>query len=947
MKNRIKRTLLCLTAAAMVTTGGTIHADSSPQGLFAASGTADEPGEAENTVREKRSEAVEDTDFDTALVKKYMTLAGSDEGIDFYCRPKDFEDRIWLSFGFTEKPDGKTELTDAQKQKKESAEETISLLRKTGEAAALWTDSGSPAAGFKELSSGDGERLYISGKGRFLVTVGDDGKLKRVRKIISTLDSPNAFLTDDGKTLDLMEENNKKLDTTFTYKRTENGIMVYENADSGEFAWVTEDGSHYLGAFSNGAENDKLRMIVDRRNASFGIENKENGYIWWSSPLDAAQDSSATDLLADELRSSSALNYGIPERRNNNNLLRSHYASDCTTTVSDIENGIRVVYNYSKAGFRYPVEYTLEDDHLKASLKVSEIEETDPRNIATQVTLLGSFGAAGPDEEGYFVIPDGSGALVRFNNGKNVGSNAYLQRVYGRDTTVVPTSKGAVTEQIYLPVYGIVKEDNAMLVVASKGDSNALLSAKVSGQSNTSYNLCNFTFILRGTDTFYMSGSNEELTMFQSGDIDSDDIELLCYPIAKKDADYTDVAARYREYLLSEREVKVRAEEEQAALYVDLFGGVLKKQSVLGIPITMKTPVTRYSDAVDILTRLSSSGVDDMVVSYANWTSNGISNKVDTKAKPAFVLGGKKDFSSFTDFIDDNGLELYPISDNRDFLSGNGYYSFTNTSVRISGSYSRIVSYDRAYGIPDGFRKNMSLLSPDYFSRVFGKVADSYESAGLDGVCVADLTTSLYGDYGKKRISRYDAMNELIDCYKELSGSLDNGLLASRANAYALPYVKHIKDMPLSSSRFDIFDEDIPFCQMVLHGIIPYSTEAVNGSADPADVLLMAAATGSSLSFDLLSENPAELKDTEFDIYYYASSESWTDTAAAMYKLIKPILSGTSTSTITGYERDGDLITTTYSNGSVVRVDLRKKTIDFNGTLTDLEQFAKEGGIRF
>ena len=157
----------------------------------------------------------------------------------------------------------------------------------------------------------------------------------------------------------------------------------------------------------------------------------------------------------------------------------------------------------------------LEKDCLKASLKVSDIKEPKDEKIATEVTLMSSFGAADDTEDGYFVIPDGSGALVRFNNNRTMDTNAYQQRVYGPDVTVVPTSRGAVAEQIYLPVYGIVKENNAMLVVASKGDSNAYLSAQVSRQSNSSYNLCNFTFILRGTDTFYMSGNNsDKLTVF-------------------------------------------------------------------------------------------------------------------------------------------------------------------------------------------------------------------------------------------------------------------------------------------------------------------------------------------------------------------------------------------------------------------------------------------------
>ena len=111
----------------------------------------------------------------------------------------------------------------------------------------------------------------------------------------------------------------------------------------------------------------------------------------------------------------------------------------------------------------------------------------------------------------------------------------------------------------------------------------------------------------------------------------------------------------------------------------------------------------------------------------------------------------------------------------------------------------------------------------------------------------------------------------------------------------------------------------------------------------------MAAATGSNLSYDMIFEEISELKDTEFDIYYYANYESWLETAGAEYQLLKPILESTSTATIEDYdmENEGQLVTTTFSNGDVVKVDFESKTIDFNGEHYDLAKYAEEGGIKF
>ncbi len=63
-----------------------------------------------------------------------------------------------------------------------------------------------------------------------------------------------------------------------------------------------------------------------------------------------------------------------------------------------------------------PVTYTLEDDYLEAKIDTADIEEDDTSSetgkLTTSLSMLSSFGAASSTDEGYFVIPDGSGALI-------------------------------------------------------------------------------------------------------------------------------------------------------------------------------------------------------------------------------------------------------------------------------------------------------------------------------------------------------------------------------------------------------------------------------------------------------------------------------------------------------------------------------------------------------
>lgn len=931
MANKMKRVLLCILSASLLAVSGQTFADEEETaGGDVVSGT-EQSGEKTSA---RAKETVEKVDCETEYITEYLKKTGAVSGYDVYLKDKKFDSEIW------EKNGGRPAKKADYNEKQKALDKAITELKRLGNLTIIDSKTGKAAATFKAVNKCDEGKLCVSDAGRYLLTVNEDmTRPLKIMEVISTIDDPYLYVSADGKTLEQTDSKHKKVISTYKDKGTEDGKRVFVG-DNG-FAWTTPDMKQVLGTYRYSAENDSYRMIVSDRFGSFGLENKETGYIWWSVPPGASRDSIATPLLTDELRSTSILRYGIPANRNNNNFLRSA-TGDCEISVKDISGGIRVTYSYSSAGFSYPVEYTLEKDYVKASLKISDIKEKNRENVATEVTLLGSFGAGDMSEEGYYVVPDGCGALIRFNNNRTEQPNIYRQRVYGDDLTAVPTTKGAVSEQIYLPVYGIVKEDNAMLVVAVKGDTNAFLSANVSKQSNSSYNLCSFTFMLRGTDDYYMSGSgNERFTVFESGDIKSDDIELRYYPISKENADYTDIAARYRQYLLEDGKVRKRAEDNDSPLYIGMYGGVMKKKPFFGIPVNMKTSLTGYSQARDILSQLRENGVDDMAVSYSNWTNNGIKGRIDTKAEPSGKLGGRSEFSALESFIGEGG-ELYPVSDNRCFYSGGGYNSFSDTSVRISGAYSRIVSYDRAYGIPDGFRKNMSLLSPNSFSEVLTEAAANYSSAGLRGISVADLASSLYGDYGKKSVSRGKAAQLFAEGCERLDQSLESGVMAETANAYALPYVSRITHVPMTSGRYDLFDEDIPFYQLVLHGIIPCSVPAVNGSPDPEKAVLMAASVGCGLDFDMIYEEPAELKDTVLDTLYYADYRWWTDTAAEYYRMVSPLLKAVSGSTITDYSADGDIITTVYDNGIEVITDMAEKTIEYNGKLIQLEG---KGGI--
>ena len=897
-----------------------VYADTETEAADTAAETdaeaASEGGEEES----RRTEPEEEIEISAAQVKKHMKKLNSCEGITFYLRPEEYKD----------------EITD---------EEVVDLLKKV-ELAGIDDKTGKVVCTLEEEDDTDDFIIFLSEEGRWLVyTDPEYKKVTMVRKIVSLLDSEYTFLSMDNETLEVYNDDFDEVERSMTRKGNAKDGEVHYTDESGDWDYVLkEDGTQLLSAVRFVTENDNLALYVNDDNGIIAIKDKKTDHMWWSTPVGSGHDPQATGAIVSDLQSSLNMVYGEPAIRATTNV-RS--GSDASVKVKDSGAGVEITYDFKDAGITIPVKYELQDTYLEASINTADIEEEDISNatgkLLTSVTVMNNFGAAGIKDEGYFVIPDGSGALINFNNGKE-SAKSYSQNVYGADLTAVPLQEPDVTEQVYFPMYGIVNGDNGMMVVCTEGDANAKLKASVSGQSKSSYNICSFEFTVRSTDTYYMSGDNTTtLTVFEEGEIKTDTISLRYYPLEDTDdngMNYVDVANAYRTYLTEEEKVTA-SEAMDPELYIDLYGGVEKSRSILGIPITMKTSLTDAKQAETILQELSDGGVDNLVVSYNKWTNDGIANKVDTDTDAAGCIGGN-DFEDFLEFAEGKGIAVYPMVQNMGFKSGNGYYTFRDTTIRVSGSYARQYTYNLAYGTQQTKNKPLSLLTPTAFPEIFSELAENYSDEGIRNVGLAELTSGLYGDYGKNLAGRDQAQELLVESYEVLSGKMDS-VLGNTANAYALPYVDRISNVPLQSSGYDVFDADIPFYQIVLHGVKSYSCPAINGSADGGTLLLTAIAAGSNLRYDMIGEETSILKDTELDHLYYAYYADWTEQAAQEYAFASEILSGVSGALITGYEQDGTTITTTYENGTEIVVDLEKESVSVDGKEYLLADYVKEG----
>ncbi|MDR0196894.1 MAG: DUF5696 domain-containing protein, partial [Oscillospiraceae bacterium] len=183
----------------------------------------------------------------------------------------------------------------------------------------------------------------------------------------------------------------------------------------------------------------------------------------------------------------------------------------------------------------------------------------------------------------------------------------------------------------------------------------------------------------------------------------------------------------------------------------------------------------------------------------------------------------------------------------------------------------------------------------------------------------------------------------LTEGYKRLN---DEGisLLAQSANAYALPYVDVITDIPLFSSNYDVFDYDIPLYQIIIHGYIPYSTRAFNASADSDTLRLLALSTGTPLHYDFMYKNPSKFTDSDYNKKFYANYTGWTDKSVSEFLLFKDIIADVSDKKIIEHKRLSLYETETrFEGGKTVYINTDTGELKVNGATVDFGDYGLAG----
>lgn len=582
-----------------------------------------------------------------------------------------------------------------------------------------------------------------------------------------------------------------------------------------------------------------------------------------------------------------------------------------------------------KPVFNVNIIYRLEGNDLVVEVPLSEMEYKEKYPIYN-MAVLPYFGAAGLEDEGFMMVPEGGGAIIDFNNGKT-SQNYYYANLYGWD--MAQERKAVVQEtDVSFNTFGMSKNGDSFICILEEGAPYASIQADISGKNN-SYNAVSAIYNVLHRNQYDVS-DRTTAAMFVYEDSLPDESIVQRYRFFDED-DYVTMAKGYGDYLTERYSGYLTMNDDtQAPVSIEILGAVDKVKQVLGVPVSRPLELTTYKEALDIVKELYAAGMENMAVKLTGWMNGGVRQSLLKSVKPVSELGSKKNLQNLINESGNMGIDVYLDGVTNYCYDSNifdGFIEFRDAAKFVSKKRTELYEYSTiSYG-QQKWKNSYFLLKAsliwDNADRLV-KATDKYNA----GVSFTDYGRDLSADYNKDALVTRQA--SLLKQASQLAEYKDSGkkIMINRGNDYAIAYADMITNMDLMGLSYSIIDRYIPFYQIAIHGLVNYTGESLNLSKDYTEELLKSAEYGAGLAFTFMEESSFALQSTYYTKYYGAEYASWGEKAVEIYTRYNNELGGVFNQKITGHEYVTDVLTcTTYEDGTRVYVNYGSYDADITG----------------
>ena len=551
-------------------------------------------------------------------------------------------------------------------------------------------------------------------------------------------------------------------------------------------------------------------------------------------------------------------------------------------------------------GFEFDVEIGLEDSGFSVQFNPASVKETNELNQMLGLQFFPYFGSTREDVyPGYFVIPDGVGALVRTNQRYD---KTYQSDYYGSDLGYLRTS----VADLSLPIYGIVHQVDSFGFYHEivSGAEHATLLANFWGR-NTRYHRMTNRYNLR---RIYRNIIN------RAGDgRDVMPVEMIKQPYHGRyqvllggDANYVGIARAYQQNL-KDREALRSLEPTKTPLQLSF---IIHEQepTLFG---TSRLTMTKMEDVITIKDELSSEGLAEQVVVLKGWSADGLSYRQPYAFNHPNLRGLQELISSTKAAGDSIYLE-------QDYLVSSELSSRVQFNRDVARNYSKLKMSYRLNRL-DNQPIDEYYLYPHVASSLFNRDLDAIETLGVNGLSLPSLGNTLFSYYDDVRFSRSDTLATVTNIADALPANAMH-----RPSAYMFPYLNHYLDMPITNSQLDLFTDLVPLVPIVIKGYIPSFTPYLNFNALGKERLLQMIDFGVNPSY-LLSEQPSStLRFTYSNRFFTTAYDDFKSDITTVY----PYLAGALDHVLGAKITDRTMLATgvslvNYDNGVSILVNYR------------------------
>lgn len=578
-------------------------------------------------------------------------------------------------------------------------------------------------------------------------------------------------------------------------------------------------------------------------------------------------------------------------------------------------NGFSADIKYKTLGISFTLIVEFGEDTINVRIPYNSIKEENEQYTIASIAVYNYFGAVqkksiGGSESsdnltGYNFIPDGVGALIRYNDYEKVTPSNYRKRIYGSDESMPKKTTANALSTISMPVYGYVhgeNHDGCMAIIESGQEYCEIVSEHASLSS--SFYRTYPEFIYREVYDQPTNSSGGSISMLQK-DMNQFDINVRYQFLENEEASYVGMAKEYREYLKNNSMLhNTERNYTQIPLRVDTIGSEVTS----GVISNKRIMMTTFEEYADMLESLSvEHGINNVVGVYKGYTKDGLTWTSPDYDNIYKKLGSLDEFNS-----------LYNIYFHMDHVNAsanqNGYNQSKDLTKRIN---TQIISL----GEGDATKY---VTTPEFTKEKLLKDIEKLDKKGVKSFAMDSIGNILHSNYGTDATTRHETALK----YQEALSQVNGNIALYSPNDYLLKYTDRNFDFSMYTNQYLVFDDTVPFASIVQSGSIELFSSYINFFGSVRDDLLRMIDYNVYPSFLLTKESSSKLDETALQYIYCSQYDNLEEAVNVYYNFVNEALKDFAGKSIENRQviQDG-LVKVTYSNNKSIYVNYQNYDI--------------------